>query len=408
MSGPAGTGKSRACLEKLHQMALLNPGMRGLIIRKTATSLTSTALVTWKTHVIAEALLTGVVAYYGGSAQEPAQYRYENGSLIMVGGMDRSTRIMSSEYDVVYVQEATELTENDWEMLTTRLRNNKISFQQILADCNPDTPTHWLKTRSDAGKTRMLESRHEDNPVLFVQGKITDVGTDYISKLDSLSGARRERLRYGKWVTTDGAIYEEFDTTKHMVDKFKIPDDWARYWSIDFGFVNPFVCQLWAEDPDGRLYLYREIYRTQQTVDQHAEHILKIVAPGNKWREPKPSAIITDHDAEGRVVLERVLGLTTTAANKKVLDGIQAVQKRLRDVDGKPRLMLFRDARVGLDPLLVDAKKPTCTADELPGYVWDDVKAKEQPKKEDDHGCDALRYMVAHRDLGAEYRVRWL
>ncbi|MBH1938928.1 terminase, partial [Streptomyces sp. AV19] len=31
MSGPAGTGKSRACLEKLHLLALLNPGMRGII-----------------------------------------------------------------------------------------------------------------------------------------------------------------------------------------------------------------------------------------------------------------------------------------------------------------------------------------------------------------------------------------
>lgn len=33
MSGPAGTGKSRACLEKIHMMALANPGMRGLIVQ---------------------------------------------------------------------------------------------------------------------------------------------------------------------------------------------------------------------------------------------------------------------------------------------------------------------------------------------------------------------------------------
>ena len=31
VSGPAGTGKSRACLEKLHFVALHNPGMRGLL-----------------------------------------------------------------------------------------------------------------------------------------------------------------------------------------------------------------------------------------------------------------------------------------------------------------------------------------------------------------------------------------
>ena len=36
LSGPAGTGKSRACLEKLNLAALKYPGMRGAISRKTA------------------------------------------------------------------------------------------------------------------------------------------------------------------------------------------------------------------------------------------------------------------------------------------------------------------------------------------------------------------------------------
>lgn len=72
VSGPAGTGKSRGCLEKLHLMALVNPGMRGLIVRKTAVSLTSTALDTWEKHVVPEALSAGLVSWFGGSAREPA------------------------------------------------------------------------------------------------------------------------------------------------------------------------------------------------------------------------------------------------------------------------------------------------------------------------------------------------
>ena len=99
LSGPAGTGKSRACLEKLHMMAMLNPGMRGLIVRKSATSLTSTALVTFREHVAAEAIASGEMRWYGGSQQEAASYRYGNGSVVVVGGMDKATRIMSSEYD---------------------------------------------------------------------------------------------------------------------------------------------------------------------------------------------------------------------------------------------------------------------------------------------------------------------
>src|ERR1700756_2401802 len=93
LSGPAGTGKSRACLEKLHAMALRNPGMRGLICRKTAVSLGSTALVTFREHVAKEALASGEVKWYGGSQQEAASYRYGNGSVIVVGGMDKATRI---------------------------------------------------------------------------------------------------------------------------------------------------------------------------------------------------------------------------------------------------------------------------------------------------------------------------
>jgi hypothetical protein len=63
------------------------------------------------------------------------------------------------------------------------------------------------------------------------------------------------------------------------------------------------------------------------------------------------------------------------------------------------------------DPALVDAKKPTCTAEEVPGYIWDTglgKAPKEQPLKADDHGCDAKRYMVAHKDLGGVTRVRWV
>ena len=409
---------------------LLNPGARGLICRKTATSLSSTALVTWRKFVVAEALSSGDVHYYGGSAQEPASYRYRNGSTVVIGGLDKIEKIMSSEYDMVYVQEATDLTENDWESITTRLRNWQVSFQQLLADCNPSHPTHWLKTRCDNGQTVMLQSTHEDNPILFANGHMTERGLAYLSKLDRLTGVRHQRLRLGNWVAAEGVIYEEFGDV-HMLsgipeewrkgealDHAGIPIAWRRYWAVDFGFTNPFTLQCWAEDGDGRLYLYREIYYTRRTVDQHARTIMRCVAPdstwdaqGNwagRWREPQPVSITCDHDAEGRVVFERETGLSTSPAHKAVTEGIQATQVRLRDAgDGRPRLYILRDTLVEKDPDLEDASKPTCLYEEIPGYVWARGKATarkdeepEEPKKEDDHGCDAMRYVVAERDFG--------
>lgn len=435
LSGPAGTGKSRACLEKLNLLALLNPGMRGLIVRKTLASLSSSAIVTFEKQVVPELIANGTVTYFGGSSREPAQYRYSNGSTITLGGMDKASKVMSTEYDAIYVQEAIELTEDDWEALTTRLRNGVISFQQLMADTNPSTPTHWLKQRCNQGQTLALESRHEDNPIYFVDGELTDEGRSYIEgKLDRLTGPRKARLRYGQWVAAEGVIYEGFDAAVHLVDRFWVPREWPRFWVVDFGFSHPFVLQRWAEDDDGRLVLYAEQYRTRRLVEDHAldtmlavtrtvkgekarpedtetgPGVLQAVAEGRRqWREPEPQAVICDHDAEGRATLEKHLGRSTTKAHKAVLEGIEAVQSRMKVLaDGRPRLSIMRDAVIERDAAREEAKLPCSTAEEIPGYVWANTQ-KEQPVKDQDDGCDTMRYMVAHRDLAAdEPRFRWL
>lgn len=416
-AGPAGTGKSRACLEKLHLMALKNPGMRGLIVRKTLASLGSTALVTFEQHVATQHLANADVKWFGGSPKEAACYRYKNGSTITVGGMDKSMKIMSSEYDIVYVQEATELTEEDWEAITTRLRNGKVSFQQLMADANPWTPTHWLKVRCDKKKTHMIRSRHEDNPTLFnpKTGEITEGGKAYMQKLDALTGVRYMRLRKGIWCAAEGLVYEEWDPDIHIHKQIKVPPiSWTRYITIDFGFTNPMVAQFWAEDEDGRFYLYKEFYHTGMLVEDMARKIKEAM---NLRREPRPRMIICDHDAEGRATLERHLGMSTKAAKKTVEDGIQAVKKRMikSELDGKPRIYLCQDAVIEVDKALSDAKKPTSTLEEVVGYIWDrgtvlaqnnGKPPKEVPVKEDDHGMDAMRYMVAERDLRSRPRVR--
>jgi hypothetical protein len=441
ISGPAGTGKSRACLEKVHMICLLTPGVRALIVRKTLASLGSTALVTWRNFVIKEALESGDVNYYGGSFQEAPQYRYRNGSTVTIGGMDRPTRVMSSEYDIIYVQEATELLIDDLEALNSRLRNNQIRFQQLLMDCNPDSDKHWLKLRSNDGKTRLFESRHEDNPVLYNEdGTLTEKGQSYMNKLDNLTGVRYKRLRLGLWVAAEGQVYELWDPASHILPwyweedgkefHFEIPWEWPRYWSIDFGFVHPFVCQWWAKMPDGELLLYREIYMTNRTVARHCKTIMdcvtetkeEIVYTGRDeftiresrvWTEPQPMAIICDHDAEGRATLEEELGMGTTPAIKRVLDGIDAMQERLKlhDVTNEPRFYIMDETLVERDQVLVDALRPTCTKDEFASYVWavkPNGRKKEEPVKEDDDGMDASRYLVAFEDLKGTPRYREL
>jgi PBSX family phage terminase large subunit len=401
MSGPAGTGKSRAGLEKLHLCAEKYAGMRGLIVRKTRESLTEAALVTWEQHVVPAG---HPILAAGGQRRMRQAYQYPNGSSIVVGGLDKAQKVMSTEYDTIYVQEGIELVVEDWESLTTRLRNGKMPYQQLLADTNPDSPTHWLKRRCDAGKTLLLESRHEDNPILFDPDRRewTARGKAYIAMLEGLTGPRLQRLRYGRWVQAEGVVYEGWDAAVHLVNRFDLRPEWDRFLAIDFGYTNPFVCQWWARDPDGRLYRYREIYHTRRLVEDHARQI-KALSVG----EPAPLAIICDTDAEDRATLEKYLGQSTVAAAKTVTDGIQAVAERLRPAgDGKPRLFFLRDSLVERDPCLTDAKKPCCTEEEFDSYCWNQKEKRrkdDEPVKLNNHGQDAMRYLVMHAD-GC---VRW-
>lgn len=428
LSGPAGTGKSRGALEYVHKTLLQYPKVRALICRKTLTSLTATGLVTYREKVLHP---LDRVKFFGGNKEEPAQYRYPNGSRLVVGGLDKPEKVMSSDYDLIYAMEATELSENDLEMLTTRLRNYVLPWQQFIADCNPGSPKHWLKQRANRGQIVLLESRHHDNPLLWRDGDWTPEGRTYISRLDNLTGVRRKRLRDGIWAASEGMVYaEEWDPDIHLIPAFdEVPREWTRYWSVDFGYTHPFVWQDWAQDPDGRLYRVREIHMTQRLVEDHARQILEVCGwkldppydpqrpdqirrhvPIRENPEPLPHMLICDHDAEDRATLERHIGAPTYAAVKAVSPGIQAVSARLKVAgDGRPRLFFCRDALVEVDQWAIDNHRPTCTEDEMEGYVWDERKSaasasiagvmlKEQPVKIDDDGEDGTRYVVATLD----------
>lgn len=407
IAGPAGTGKSRAALEKINQAMWEWPGARTLIVRKTRTSLSESTLFTFEKYVLG--LDNPMVAGGPGRAHRQ-KYSYPNGSEIVVGGMDRPDKIMSTEYDIVYFAEVTEGTETDWEQLGTRLRNYVMPYQQLLGDCNPGPPTHWLKQRANRGVLRMLNAQHQDNPTLWdqVRQEWTARGRDYLAKLANLSGVRLLRLLKGIWAAAEGAVYEEWDPAVHLLERTTtrygltgdaaapIPEGWRRLRVIDFGYTNPFVCQWWAVDPDGRMFLYRELYHSQRLVEDHARQIRELD------EGERIEVTIADHDAEDRATLKRH-GVPTVPAFKAVSRGIQAVQARLRPAgDGLPRLFLLRDSLVERDELLAEEKKPLATEQEWDGYVWqksaDGRPNKEEPVKLDDHGMDALRYAVAYVD----------
>lgn len=397
IEGPAGTGKTRAILMKARIAAERYPGSRIVFVRKTRESMTETVLVEWETAVLGP-------AHYlcnGASRRVRQSYEFENGSTVVVAGLDKPSKLMSAQYDMVCSFESTELLENDWEMILTRLRNGKMPYQQGLADCNPGPPTHWLNRRATDGKMTRLVSRHQDNPRWWdaEAGKWTEAGERYVmGTLAKLTGVRKLRLFDGIWAASEGMVYESWDASVNVIDPFPIPPDWRRFRSIDFGYTNPFVCQWWAVDPDGRMYLYREIYKSQRLVSDHAG-LIQTLSAGERIE-----GSVADHDAEDRATLHKA-GIGTIPARKDVQHGIQLVSDRIiKAGDGRPRLFIMRDCTVERDSAMRDKGLPSSTLEEIDSYIWaknaSGTITKEEPVKENDHGMDAMRYAVMHVDGG--------
>lgn len=411
VEGPAGTGKTRTICEKVHLCMEKYAGARALLVRQTRESMNESVLVTYEQQVVPE----GHPALDGPQRRYRHSYLYPNGSEIVLGGMDNPKKILSTEYDLIVFFEAIEGEKDAFETLTTRNRNFVMPYQQVIADTNPGHPKHWLNLRPTEGNMKRIQTTFQDNPKFWSHEHRTwtDEGLSYVEgKLAKLSGVRKARYYSGLWVAAEGMIYDNWNSNVHMCDRFEVPRNWDIFWTIDFGYVHPFVWQLWAKEPgpNGVMVRCAEIYRRYTLVEDMVPWMLEIGA-GYK----NPSAIVCDHDAEDRATLERHLrkrGLTmrTTPANKAVLAGIQAVKERLEwesRPDRKPRLQFMRDSNHYVDKDLKESHKPWRTEDEFDGYAWKDPdKPKpEQPVKEDDHGLDDVRYAVSHCDVKAKRKM---
>lgn len=364
--GPAETGKTISALFKLHACALKYPNASLVIARKTLSSTYSTVLQTFQNKVLVDAESWGVRAYGGEKAQ---WFDYlESGSRIWIAGLDKSSKILSAEHDIIYVNQAEEISLSDWEYITTRTtgRAGNMPYAQTIGDANPAGSRNWIKLREGL---RLFASRHIDNPVLYQDGEITAQGEITLERLSNLTGVRRKRLFEGIWATAEGAIYDMFDPEIHVL--VRDPEEMKRWYLImDEGYTNPAtICKI-GVDSDDRWHMFEEWYETGKLQDQ-------VVAQAKKmWK--RGYVAIVDGAAAGLIAAMRNAGIQTVGSKGSVIDGIWAIQNRLQvQGDDMPRLTV--------DPGCINA------INEFESYVW--KEGKDEPEKANDHIMDPLRYL---------------
>jgi len=226
----------------------------------------------------------------GASRSHRVSYRYPNGSEIVLGGFDMPTRLLSSEYDGIYVPEAIEITEEDLEIALTRLRGRSMPYRVFLMDTNPGPETHWLWRWHLAQKLRMIFSTHKDNPVLWDERLEvwTAFGEEYLETLGQLQGSRRERMLLGKWGSVEGARFPQFDRSIHVFDKrsvwpYGVPTTFKKIIGVDYGLASPYVALWTAIDYDGNAWTYREDYQKGFTADVQARRIIELSPVGEAY-----------------------------------------------------------------------------------------------------------------------------
>ena len=414
VEGPAGTGKGRAIGELLNVTCEENPGCRIAVIRKTRVSLSESWMVTFE-----EKCLPPMSPLRNGPTRaHRTSYDYENGSRIILGGMDNPTRLFSTEYDIIFWNEAQEGTENEWESLHRALRWGKLPYQQLLGDCNPDVPTHWLNQRCLKGLTRRMRSKHVDNPSLT---------PEYMARLAALTGVRRKRLFEGIWAAAEGQVWDNYDADRHVIARHETPEIKWHFGSIDFGYRAPGCFQVWGVDGDTRLYRVAEVYQRGLLKEFWAEAVKHF------HQKYDMQAVVADSaEPESIQVLNDVLNVKRAEPfvrkadkTKGRLYGYNLVRSGL-DVqsDKKPRMFLVRDSnwwvhvdeetrawelRQGVQPELRGESQPCNLEEEIPALVHG-MRPDGTPSKDEgpdrnciDHAADAACYAAVFawkHDLG--------
>lgn len=297
--GAAGGGKSYAILADPMRY-FYHPKFNGLIIRRTNDELRdlireSKALYT-KYHPDAK------------FNSQSSTWTFPSGAQLWMSYLERDDDVMRYQgqaFSWIAVDELTQYaTPFAWNYLRSRLRSTAKDLPlSMRATTNPGGPGHqWVKqmfidpappgksfvardldtgaplvypnTHAKAGqplfKRKFIPAKLADNPYLYEDGQ-------YEASLLSLPEHQRRQLLEGDWSIAQGAAFPEFKVSTHVIEPFKIPYEWRKFRSCDYGYSSHAAVLWFAIDPTwNQLIVYRELYVSKFTGKALAQKVLQI------------------------------------------------------------------------------------------------------------------------------------
>ena len=365
--GARGGGKSWAVREKAKRLAIKWAGIKILIIRKTYADLRDNHILPLKAD-----LPSGFAEY----KEQDKAFVFRNGSRIKCcyfAGENDALQYQGQEYDVIFLEEATQFTELVFNTMKACLRGANDFPKRMYLTCNPDGVGFlWVKRLF---VSREYESNENPEDFLFIQSLVDDnkilmeANPDYVKQLDSLPEDMRKRWRYGSWDVSEAQYFDEFDRNVHVCEPFKIPSEWRRYRAFDYG-LDMLACYWIAVDNLHNCYFYKELCESNLPISTAARKILDFtdkdediylnLAPPDMWNRSQETG-------KSRAVLFDEAGLELTKSNNDREAGWLAIKELLKvDSNGSPRMHIFSNCKYlikYLPELQRDARKPTdcCT-----------------------------------------------
>lgn len=407
--GAAGGSKSTSLLMYGLRACHRFPGLQAFWFRRSFPELEQSVLRMLARYNYAKA----IGGRYNGSTHE---LRFDNGSVFTFGhakNIQEVSALQSAEINLLLIDERTTIPPDVVDQLYVRVRSGVagVPCLGVRSATNPGGIGHSRVRAEYVDATAHGEREIEDangRKRIFIQARVSDtpqLGDEYRRNLQGLDEKLRKAFLDGDWGVFAGQVFSEWRYDRHTIDAFPIPSTWKRYAGIDWGYTAPW-CTLWgAEDEDGRVWIYRELYATQVAESEQAKRIVEAehgesvaarYADDAMWAsrgEAKPIATVYTEN-----------GAPLTAAGKgpgSRISGWQRVHSYLAEApacphhralgwETCPKLHVFRQAENLIRTLPALPHATTGNPEDV------DTKAE-------DHAPDSLRYLLVNLGSGPDF-----